>query len=1056
MSDEAKERLHSVSKTSEDGDWALGLPNSKHVNTEWMFIQTEPIENATVNSPWNFGTYTGNVNAKYGVTGALTQWGVMWGRVSNASNIKIPIMSMNPQLDIVKYDSYENFAAPGDTVATKTTGIALQGKSDQKYQIVWKDAAGNVIKVKDESGNEQPLESAPLTVSSDGTLPSYPMTVPNDLEKVTTYKAYLYALAPDGSREDAQPLAVDSYTAIPLEKPVYTPKEVEQGKQGVNAAPKFDNLGTKPVETDDNPYPENSHFEIDEANLPEGVSASDVSIDKATGVVTLKKASGKPGSTINIPVKYVVEKALLDENKKPVLRPEYKPGTGDLLPDNQRKPVIAKQVMNTVAPFTITAPTQTDADKYTPKGKEQTVEKGKTPEAKDSIENLKDLPEGTKVAFKDPVDTSTTGDKSATVVVTYPDKSTDEVPVTVKVTDPVATQTDADKYTPKGKEQTVEKGKTPEAKDSIENLKDLPEGTKVAFKDPVDTSTTGDKSATVVVTYPDKSTDEVPVTVKVTDPVATQTDADKYTPKGKEQTVEKGKTPEAKDSIENLKDLPEGTKVAFKDPVDTSTTGDKSATVVVTYPDKSTDEVPVTVKVTDPVATQTDADKYTPKGKEQTVEKGKTPEAKDSIENLKDLPEGTKVAFKDPVDTSTTGDKSATVVVTYPDKSTDEVPVTVKVTDPVATQTDADKYTPKGKEQTVEKGKTPEAKDSIENLKDLPEGTKVAFKDPVDTSTTGDKSATVVVTYPDKSTDEVPVTVKVTDPVATQTDADKYTPKGKEQTVEKGKTPEAKDSIENLKDLPEGTKVAFKDPVDTSTTGDKSATVVVTYPDGSTDEVTTKINVKDPDKVTPPTIIISNDEKTISGKTDPGAEVTVTIPGVKDPVKVIADENGNYKVEVPEGTTLKNGDTVKVTAKVEGKGEASNSAKISKSETSDSSIDGLTQDQANKCVGASAASAIPLLLLTPIALGLAMDNQQVKDLTAGFGKQLEDINTGIQKTLGIYNPELAQQFKVQVAPHLQNLALAAGFVASIALLAGVAATQCVPGGGSSDNTTAQK
>ncbi|MCT1563496.1 Rib/alpha-like domain-containing protein, partial [Corynebacterium glucuronolyticum] len=357
MSDEAKERLHSVSKTSEDGDWALGLPNSKHVNTEWMFIQTEPIENATVNSPWNFGTYTGNVNAKYGITGFQTQWGVMWGRVSNASNIKIPIMSMNPQLDIVKYDSYENFAAPGDTVATKTTGIALQGKSDQKYQIVWKDAAGNVIKVKDKSGNEQPLESAPLTVGSDGTLPSYPMTVPNDLEKVTTYKAYLYALAPDGSREDAQPLAVDSYTAIPLEKPVYTPKKVEQGKQGVSAAPKFDNLGTKPVETDDNPYPENSHFEIDEANLPEGVSASDVSIDKATGVVTLKKASGKPGSTINIPVKYVVEKALLDENKKPVLRPEYKPGTGDLLPDDQRKPVIAKQVMNTVAPFTITAPT---------------------------------------------------------------------------------------------------------------------------------------------------------------------------------------------------------------------------------------------------------------------------------------------------------------------------------------------------------------------------------------------------------------------------------------------------------------------------------------------------------------------------------------------------------------------------------------------------------------------------------------------------------------------------------------------------------------------------
>ena len=110
------------------------------------------------------------------------------------------------------------------------------------------------------------------------------------------------------------------------------------------------------------------------------------------------------------------------------------------------------------------------------------------------------------------------------------------------------------------------------------------------------------------------------------------------------------------------------------------------------------------------------------------------------------------------------------------------------------------------------------------------------------------------------------------------------------------------------------------------------------------------------------------------------------------------------------------------------------------------------------CVGASAASAIPLLLLTPIALGLAMDNPQVKGLTAGFGKTLEDINTGIQKTLGIYNPALAQQFKVQVAPHLQNIALAAGFIASIGLLAGVAASQCtVPteGGLSSDKNADQ-
>ena len=494
-------------------------------------------------------------------------------------------------------------------------------------------------------------------------------------------------------------------------------------------------------------------------------------------------------------------------------------------------------------PVKVTVKTpSTDADNNTPVAKAQTVTPGTTPNAQDSIGNVADLPSGTTYDFKTPVDTTTEGDKDAIVVVTYPDGSKDEVPVKVTVKTP---STDADNNTPVAKAQTVTPGSTPNAQDSIGNVGDLPNGTKFDFKTPVDTATEGEKDATVVVTYPDGSKDEVPVKVTVKTP---STDADNNTPVAKAQTVTPGTTPNAQDSIGNVADLPSGTTYEFKTPVDTATEGEKDATVVVTYPDGSKDEVPVKVTVK---TLSTDADNNTPTAKAQTVTPGSTPKAQDSIGNVGDLPNGTTFEFKTPVDTTTEGEKDATVVVTYPDGSKDEVPVKVTVKDP---RTDADKNDPTAKAQTVTPGSTPKAQDSIGNVGDLPNGTTFEFKTPVDTTTSGDKETTVVVTYPDGSMDEVPVTIKVVDP---HTDADKNTPALKDQTVNIGSTPKAQDSIGNVGDLPNGTKFEFKTPVDTTTPGDKETTVVVTYPDGSTDEVPVTIKVVDPrtdaDKNTPST-----------------------------------------------------------------------------------------------------------------------------------------------------------------------------------------------------------
>ena len=223
-------------------------------------------------------------------------------------------------------------------------------------------------------------------------------------------------------------------------------------------------------------------------------------------------------------------------------------------------------------------------------------------------------------------------------------------------------------------------------------------------------------------------------------------------------------------------------------------------------------------------------------------------------------------------------------------------------------KSDADKYTPEGQKVTTELNKEPDASEGIKNKKDLPKDAKYTWKEKVDISTAGNKKGTVVVTYSDGSSDEVEVDVTVTD---NRSDADKYTPKGQKVTTELNKEPEASDGIKNKSDLPKGTMYVWKEKVDVGIPGNKKATVVVIYPDGSKEEVEVVISVVDKKAPNKPQVDpITDGDKIVTGKTEPNADVTVTLPDGSQ-YHGTADKSGYFKVNVPK---LEAGTKVKVTS----------------------------------------------------------------------------------------------------------------------------------------------
>ncbi|MBI1692981.1 LPXTG-motif cell wall anchor domain protein, partial [Lactobacillus crispatus] len=426
-------------------------------------------------------------------------------------------------------------------------------------------------------------------------------------------------------------------------------------------------------------------------------------------------------------------------------------------------------------------------------------------------------------------DTTKPGDTTGEVTVTYPDKSTTTVTVPVHVNSEAETHTPTPVTTPvKTNENTPLTDD--QAKAGIANNGELPKDTTYTWSQQPDTTKPGDTTGEVTVTYPDKSTTTVTV------PVHVNSEAETHTPKVSTPTVDQNAEVDPTSVVTNQDTLPKGTTYSWKTKPDTAKAGQPATgSLHVAYPDGSSEDVPVTVKV------KSNADQYTPTvpGDKVTVKDPShlTDDEKNQVK--KNVEDANKDKF--PAGTGITVGDDGTATITYPDTSTDTIPgdKLVKGEDSGSTsgQTDAGNITPTvpGDKVTVKDPShlTDDEKNQVKNNVDnankdkFPDGTTV---------TVGD-DGTATVNYPDGSQDTIPGDQLVQGQKGDTTDAGNITP-----TVPGGKvtvkdpshlTDDEKNQVKNNVD--NANKDKF--PAGTTVTVGDDGTTTVTYPDGSKDVI---------------------------------------------------------------------------------------------------------------------------------------------------------------------------------------------------------------------------
>ena len=571
---------------------------------------------------------------------------------------------------------------------------------------------------------------------------------------------------------------------------------------------------------------------------------------------------------------------------------------------------------------------------------------------KDSTDKNK-FPKGTKFEWKTKPKTDESGkDKKGVITVTIPGVNgkqgyTVDVEVPVNVTpEPIA------------KETTVAQNSDPDPKNSIENNGSFPDGTTFTWgtgKDgksgKPDTSKTGNSvPGTVVVTVPGQKPQTVEVKVNVI-PAPVAKDMTVLQKKSNDTT---GKEPNAEDAIANKGNFPDGTQFKWKEDADgkkggkpdTSHVGNQPSVVTITVPGMTPVDVPVNVLVVP-----------NPEGKTVSVPVNAKPKPEDSISNQGDLPQGTTFDWKKDAapNTDKPGTTNGTVLVKIPGvKDPVEVKVTVNVTNKPFINDGSAKNTPENPNKTTITGNaTPGATitvqdDSGNTLKDdkgndittkvddngnftvdIPEQTPgTALKlVPSKDSKEGEATTVTVIAKPKAPTITVPsenkdgktgggnVTVtptsgdsaKVVTIVITAKPNPLNGPEKPVRTIVVKKGDDNKWKIDG--DYPDGVTVdkttgKVTIPAKDLEDGSTITAVAKDKDDNPSDKAEKTTGFKTP-QISEQTLKDNPDDSTkqiITGKTLPGATVTVTDKDGKQIGTGVADKNGNFTIAINKQT----------------------------------------------------------------------------------------------------------------------------------------------------------